>query len=498
MDFLDPKKKKSRQIRLAIGHSLMVLLVFAATYILVFRAYGYNFDTKTGEVVQDGLVYIDSIPRGATITINGRQQGPKTNSRFSLPEGEYALQISKAGYQTWTRNFILEGGHVLRFDYPFLFPEKLTPDELQTFDSKVTFASESPDRRWLLLDNGDGLNTMLLFDLSNIANGQPLQTGLTFPVGIFKTVKGAQTIKLVEWSTDNRHLLVRHNYGKQHEFIMLDIQKPSLSYNLTQVTGKNPDSASLFDKRFDKLYVYTEKTRVLSIADIKNNSLTVAATGILSYKSYGRDTILFSKLATDKKNQAEIIMRQKNKDYTIRKIPVSAKIPLDITKYSGDWYVVVGSPKEHRSYVYENPIELVLNNPQDIESVRAYVLKNKGPVDKVAFSQNARFIMSNSKQNFSVYDAELERRYSYIVENKFDSAMGPVWMDGYRIIDNTAGKVVEFDYDGINKHILGRSGSIQEVMFDRNYEVMYTLAPSTIAKGKYSLQATQLRTKADR
>jgi hypothetical protein len=160
--------------------------------------------------------------------------------------------------------------------------------------------------------------------------------------------------------------------------------------------------------------------------------------------------------------------------------------------------VVVGSPKEYRSYVYENPIELVLNNPENLESVRAYVLKNKGPVDKVAFSQNTRFIMSNSKQNFSVYDAELERRYSYVVENKFDSAMGPVWMDGNRIIDNTAGKAVEFDYDGINKHILVSSDASQEVMFDRNYEVMYTLAPSAIAKGKYSLYATQLRTKADR
>jgi hypothetical protein len=119
-------------------------------------------------------------------------------------------------------------------------------------------------------------------------------------------------------------------------------------------------------------------------------------------------------------------------------------------------------------------------------------------VDKVAFSQNARFIMSNSKQNFSVYDAELERRYSYTIENKFDGVMGPVWMDGYRIIENTAGKAVEFDYDGINKHILVRSDTSQEVIFDRNYEVMYSLAPSTLAKGKYGLYATQLRTKADR
>ncbi|HEX5455795.1 MAG TPA: PEGA domain-containing protein [Candidatus Saccharimonadales bacterium] len=498
MDFLDPKKKKSRQIRLAIGHSLMVLLVFAATYILVFRAYGYNFDRKTGEVIQDGLVYIDSTPRGATITINGRQQGSKTNSRFSLPEGEYTLEISKPGYQTWKRNFMLEGGHVLRYDYPFLFPDKLTKNELQTFDSKITFSTESPDRRWILLHSGAALNTMTLFDLNNTTNSKPLKTDLTFPAGLFKEVKGSQNIKLVEWSTDNRHLLIRHNYGKKHEFIMLDMQQPSLSYNLTQVIGQNPDSVRLFDKRFDKLYVYNATSRVLSIADIKNRTLTAAATGIISYKPYGSDTILFSKLDPDKKTRAEIIMRQKNRDYVIRRIPVSVEIPLDITKYSGDWYVVAGSPKEHRSYVYKNPIDLVLNNPEDLESVRAYVLKNTGPVDMVAFSQNARFIMSNSKQNFSVYDAELEKRYSYTIDNKFDSPANPMWMDGDRIVDNTGGKAIEFDYDGINKNILVKSDVSQQVMFDRNYEEMYSLGPSASTKGKYGLYVTELRIKADR
>lgn len=498
MDFLDPKKKKSRQIRLAIGHTLMVVLVFAATYILVFRAYGYNFDTKTGEVIQDGLVYIDSTPNGATISINGQQQKSQTNSRFSLPEGKYTLEISKQGYQTWERSFVLEGGAVLRFDYPFLFPVQMSAGELQTFDSKITFATESPDRRWMLLDSGNKLSTMALLDLTNLTNNKPLQTSLTFPAGLYKSAKGSQSIKLMEWSTDNRHLLIRHNYGKGHEFIMLDIQKPALSYNLTQVIGQNPDSASLFDKRFDKLYAYYGATKTLSIADIKNRTLTATLTGVISYKSYGSDTILFSRVDPDRKNEAEIIMRQSSQDYVIRKIPISTQIPLDITKYSGDWYVVAGSPKEDRSYVYKNPIDLVLNKPADLESVRAYVLKNTGPVDKVAFSQNARFIMSNSKQNFSVYDAELERRYSYTIENKFDSTTDPMWMDGDRIIDNSGGKAIEFDYDGINKHILVKSDPAQQVMFDRNYKVLYSLGPSISVKGKYSLFATQLRTRPDR
>ena len=80
MEFLDPSKKRSRSIRLTIGHMLMAAVVVIGTYILVSQAYGFDVNTKTGQVFQNGLVYIDSAPDGAKILIN-----KKTRQITALP-----------------------------------------------------------------------------------------------------------------------------------------------------------------------------------------------------------------------------------------------------------------------------------------------------------------------------------------------------------------------------------------------------------------------------
>ncbi len=62
MDFLDPRKKRAYKIRLYIGYFLMAVALSIGTLILLFEAYGYDVNHKTGEVIQNGLVFVDSRP----------------------------------------------------------------------------------------------------------------------------------------------------------------------------------------------------------------------------------------------------------------------------------------------------------------------------------------------------------------------------------------------------------------------------------------------------
>ena len=238
MDFLDPKKKRNRKIRLSIGHTLTGVLVFIATYILVFQAYGYEVDTKTGEVIQNGLVYIDSAPDGAKIKINGQDQKSNTNTRQALPEGHYTIELSKSGYHNWSRSFDLEGGEVLRYTYPTLFPEKLTPVELQAFDN-IGFSTQSPNRRWIILAQKNSLSVMTLYDLEERTDEKPTSAVINFPAGLFTAAAGDHAIKLTEWSTDNRHVLVQHNWAGGQQFVMLDREQPSESYNVDRTINRS-------------------------------------------------------------------------------------------------------------------------------------------------------------------------------------------------------------------------------------------------------------------
>lgn len=497
MDFLDPKKKRSRKIRLTIGHTLMVLLVFIATYILVFRAYGYDFDRKTGEVIQNGLVYIDSAPDGAKISINGEQHKSDTNTRVSLPEGKYTLELSKEGYRNWSRSFDLEGGEVLRYTYPVLFPSNLSRVEMRAFDSNIDFSTQSPNRRWILLNQKNNLTNMTLYDLEQRQNEVPTASDLSIPQNLLTPAEGDHTLKLTEWSTDNRHVLIRHNWTGGQEFVMLDIEDPAKSYNLNKTLNQNPSSVALFDKNFEKLFLYDASSKTLSRADIKSKAVEVYATDVISYKSHGDDTVLMSKTNGADKTKANIIMRQNDKDYEIREVPADENIPLDIARYDGQWYIAMGVQSEQKTYIYKNPLDLI-GSKHEIKSAGAIVLRSAGPISQVSFSQNTRFIMANSGQHFNVYDAELDKRHSYKINQQFDPARLPVWMDGHRIVANSGGKVFVFDFDGINAQTLVDADPTAPIMFDRDYTEIYSLGASGGSPGKYGIYSTQLRLEADR
>jgi hypothetical protein len=73
MDFLDPKRKKSHHKRLFIGYLLMAVAVAMGTLILLFSAFGYGVDRKTGDVIQNGTVFVDSQPGGSKQACTARK-----------------------------------------------------------------------------------------------------------------------------------------------------------------------------------------------------------------------------------------------------------------------------------------------------------------------------------------------------------------------------------------------------------------------------------------
>src|SRR3990167_1733050 len=105
MDFLDSRKRRSHKIRLIIGYVLMSIAIGLGTVILVYDTYGYGINTKTGDIVQNGLLFVDSKPGGADIYLNGRSQNSTTAARLILPAANYTLQIKKSGYRDWQRTF---------------------------------------------------------------------------------------------------------------------------------------------------------------------------------------------------------------------------------------------------------------------------------------------------------------------------------------------------------------------------------------------------------
>jgi hypothetical protein len=487
MDFLDPKKKRAHRNRLFVGYVLIGIIIITIALLLMSLAYGYNVDRKTGEIIQNGLVFVDARPESAQIFINGERYKADTDARIVLPSAPYKIELKRAGYRNWQRTFSLRGGSIERFVYPILFPTSLFTKNHKEYAKTPAFTTASPDHHWLLIQQPDQFATFDMVDLSD--HKKPL-TALTLPVALF-TASEEHSYGMVEWSNDNRHMLLEHKFKGGHEFIMVDREQPASSVNINQTLKRNPTQVSLRDKRFDKLYLFDQTAKTLSFADLKAGTVQPLLSNVLAYKT-DDNLILYATDAVASAGKVRLVIRENDKDYTLREVAASPPYLLDLARFDNHWYMAAGGSSENRVFVYKDPLS-VLKHETALPLVPATVLRVNG-ASHVSFSDNSRFVAIQNGTEFAVYDAEADRGHHYTLKNvAIGVGQHATWMDGHRLMTVSDGKVVVWDYDGINMQKLSGSLPGSTPYFDRDYNTMYTLAPSVTNPAQVALTKTSLK-----
>ncbi|HSX44625.1 MAG TPA: PEGA domain-containing protein [Candidatus Saccharimonadales bacterium] len=487
MDFLDPKKRRAHTIRLFVGYFLVGIALLIGTAILALAAYGFGINRKTGQVIQNGLVFIDAHPEAADIFLNGASRG-KTKTRLVIPEGSYNVELRRTGYRTWKNSFDLGGGSIVQLIYPFLFPEKLVSKDLQTYSSLPGLSTESPDRHWLLVQSPSSLTIFQQFDLNATKNDV---TSFSLPSNLLTTSTGPQALELVEWSTDNRHLIVRHIYPGGQEYILIDRASPSSSQNLTKLFDRPNVQFSLHDKKYDQYYLYDLAAQNLFTGDLKSHQVTLILDKVISFKPHSADVILYvTAAATPTKVQVKLKSGQNS--YNLVQLPSANKYLIDVARFNNDWYMVAGSPSDGRTYIYKNPADQFKSKTITHASAFA-VLKLDGP-QFASFSENTRFIEVQAGQQFAVYDLENQKMMHYNSQLTLPANYKAVWMDGHRLILNSVSKMVVMDFDGTNQQTLVDLSSVNYLtFFDRDYKAVFTISPSKSGASKPALIRTELK-----
>lgn len=496
MDFLDPKKKRAHRVRLFIGYGLMAIAIGIATTILVFEASGFDFDRKTGTVIQNGLVFIDAHPEPARITLNGEDKG-QTDARLVIPDGNYTVQLKRDGYREWKRTFRLEGSSIERLVYAFLFPEKLDQEDVQLYSATPAFSTQSPDRKWVLVQRVGVINTFDLFDLSKETVNA---AELTVPQALFsKFGVGNHTLELAEWSNDNRHVLLRHNFDGGFEYVMLDREQPAQSVNVNKTFNLNPSLITLRDKKFDQLYMLLGPNGLLQIGDLRTRLVTPVLNNVISYKTYSTEEVLFVTAEGAKTGKVLVKIRAADKVYTLRELPAGdTNYLLDIAKFDGSWFMLAGASAERRAYVYREPFEVLNQNEGNRTPVPETVLKADAAGVAVSFSANSRFMSLQSASEFSVYDAEMDRLHRFNTRLPVAANQKARWMDGHRLTFVSEGRLRVIEFDGNNiQELVGISGN-HLPFFDRDYDRLFTISPSTVVPSRTALTLSHMRIKSDR
>lgn len=493
MDFLDPRKRRSHRIRLIVGYVLVSIAIALGTVILVYGAYGYSIDTKTGDIVENGLLFVDSKPGGATIYLNDSTENKTTSSRLILPSGDYKLTLKKTGYRDWQRSFALPERSIARFVYPLLIPTEPASENLKSYPTPPGLVTQSPDRRWLIFYVPAANPQIAPFEEIDTDNPSEPARPINLPTTLFGPSGQIGRLSVVEWSSDNNYLLIENKVNTTSQFILLDRRDPERSLNINQLFATNPTSVALRDKKIDQVYLHDLQAQTLRRGDISKRSLEpVLLNDVLEFKPYGNNILAY---VTDRNTavaQASARIWDNGRSWPLATLPVGDKYLIDVARFDDDWYFVAGSNAGPRVNVYKNPLDNI-RDPSIKRAVPIAALEITGATE-VSFSTNTRFVGVQAGQNFAVFDFERKERHHYSVPAALAEPMQ--WMDGHRFIGSAGGLVTIFDYDSTNSHSLAPTVQPSGGYFNREYNQMFTLAPIAGSTGAI-LQRIDMRAGSD-
>lgn len=488
MDYLDPLKNRRDKRLLIIGYFLISVMITMTTLILFYVTEGFGVNGN-GNVIQNGLMFFSSQPNPASIYINNKLISSQTNTSFLLPSGTYNVRIKKTGYISWQRSVIVNGGTVEHFDYPFLFPSKLITNNLMSIDNLPQFDTQSLNRRWLLVGNPSQFNQFYLYDLSNPSSNPIIDT---IPSSIITPAKNSQSWKLVQWSSDNQHVVLEHLFDNQTEYILVDTQNPTLSINLTKTFSNiSFDKLVMINNDYNSYYLYNSSTQELQSVNLATPQvINMTLSNVLAFKGYSTNVILFVTNDTSKSGKVLAEEQVGSKIYIIKSLNSATQYLLNLTTYNSIPYVVIGENNSDKIFIYQDPISQLNNDPNSAPGpIQVLLVPNP---DYVSFSANAQFVMAENMNHFAVYNIQSGYAYSYDVKNPLDIPQThATWMDGDRLMYVSSGKLVVFDYDDANFRILSKASGLLSAFFNQNYSDIYSIIPNSTNTNSY-LTATSL------
>lgn len=489
MDFLDPKKKRAYNIRLAVGFVLIAVCLALGTTILALITSGYGLNFHTGKVIQNGLVFINAQPTSAKIYVNGINSGT-TNARLELPAGNYNFVLKSAGYHDWGTSINLFGGSVDQLIYPFMFPTNPIEKSVLNLSAEPNIATESPNRHWLLVSVPGQTGEFSVIDVTNTKT--PITT-VSIPASVIANQPGTNSFKVVQWSTDNQHVLLEDNYQGGVSFIMFDWVTPADSFNVTQTFSPAVfTSIKLDNNSFNKLYLYNSAVDSLGLGDVSTKAVTPLLDNVLAYWPYGSSQLVYTTPDGADASEVNAMLWNSGTSYKLRDLPTASSYQLNIATYSGHSYVIIGSSSSDYAYIYMDPLSELKAQPNQLPLPDTLLVSNGVP-QNVTFSDSARFIALQSGSEFAVYDLETQTHYRYDTGLTLSPNEVANWMDGNRLTLISGNKLVVFDFDGTNSVTFAPASNDFLPAFSTSYDAVYTLSPTpSSASGQWQVTRNSL------
>lgn len=461
------KRKRNKVIRVIFMDIIMSLTVVALVFVLVAIVEGWRLSSNL-KLEQNGMAQIESLPTGAKLIIDGRQDFNETNISKLLSAGEHEILLRKEGYDSWSKKIKITPGLLTRLKNPRLFKQNRITETVADY-ANMRFMYAAPDHRSLLLssDNttrwqyitalGADKVTIEEIDVKDIFSGT---NDGRFP---------GQILQVIWNETSEKILLQVENAGKT-EWGLINLRKVNESINLSKAilgyTDKSEKKAKTAGTAAQSLEVKKNLSQVV-IEDAAANKLLVTIDGNLQevdivaktlseayLKGVGKFTMLGSEVLyltnTEKEKRQIGIYRIGDKGgieiETVVRSKKDAVIHLAMSEFDGKKYLVMTVDNQLMIYrtddypFYGNNDKMPIKINEDKLDFVPVSLKR---------STNGEFFVAVTNENLMVYNLDFEE-INY-VEHKNPEVR---WLDNYMLFDIVDGKMEVYDFDGENRRTI--------------------------------------------
>lgn len=468
------KRKRNKMIRVIFVDIIMSLAVVALVFVLVAIVEGWRLSSNL-KLEQNGMAQIESLPTGAKVIIDGRQDFNETNISKLLSAGEHEIVLKKEGYDSWSKKIRIASGLLTRLRNPRLFKQNRTTENVAYFEG-LRFLYASPDHRSLLIASNQTTKWQYITSLG----ADKVVTETIDVKGIFSNTSDGNfsgEILEVNWNETGEKVLLKVKRGEQVEWGVINLKKVNESVNLSQAilkyTDKNlkktdvdkknevekKDAAEQIEAKHVLSNVIIEDASAnkflalvdgnLQEIDITGRSLSEAyLKNIAQFKLSGSEVIYLTNVEKDKRQigiyklgdkggiELETVVRSK-RDATIylgisdfdNKKYLSAVVDDLFTIYRTDEYPTYGNND---------------NLPEKINEEKLGFTPKR-----FIKSSNGEFFIAETDNKFALYNLDLEE--VNVVEHANTNIS---WLDNYMMFDVVDGKMEVFDFDGTNRRTI--------------------------------------------
>ena len=463
---------------------MTLAVIIIATYVVLFTL-GYRFDINERQIEQYAMIQFNSVPSGATVSIDGASANIKTPDKTTIPAGEHTITMTLKGYQTWTKTINVNSGVLDWVNYALLIPEELTVEPVANY-AEIYASVASPEGHYVLIQSKANEPQ---FDLVDINSSTIKTKTLTIPSTVYSDANSADVshnFYIDKWDDGERYVLVKHTYGDSHEWLVLDTQNPELTKNIT----------TLFDFAIVSIQFSGTSGNVfyaLGNGDIRKIDISAGTisrpliSNVTSFSFYKSGIICY--IGAGSTETEKIIGLYRDGDdtsYTVKTVDNTANLQLNaaVSNYFNEYYVAIANGTSIEVLSGSFP------SSNDEASLKYYVsFVTDQDVKNLSFSPSGQYVFARTGANFTSYDLEYKTLASSVIDGTSDN-FSVNWLNNNYIWSDRDGSLAIREFDGANIHIMNSVTSGQSVALTSNGRYIYSI--NALPSGGYQLQRVRI------